>query len=106
MTDCSVTKTKNLTRSSKGTNGQEWHVISTQPRRPLHSVVLDEGERERILDDMKLFNQSRQYYGDLGIPYRRGYLFYGTPGSGKTSLITALASELQAEFSPLFLFGF
>ena len=48
---------------------------------------------------MKLFNQSRQYYGDLGIPYRRGYLFYGTPGSGKTSLITALASELQAEFS-------
>ena len=50
---------------------------------------------------MKLFNQSRQYYGDLGIPYRRGYLFHGTPGSGKTSLITALASELQAEFSHL-----
>ena len=55
---------------------------------------------------MKLFNQSRQYYGDLGIPYRRGYLFHGTPGSGKTSLITALASELQAEFSHKFiLFG-
>jgi mitochondrial chaperone BCS1 len=28
---------------------------------------------------------------DRGIPYRRGYLLYGPPGSGKTSAITALA---------------
>jgi len=30
-----------------------------------------------------------------GIPYKRGYLFYGPPGSGKTSFITALAGELK-----------
>ena len=70
-------------------------MISTQPRRPLQSVVLDEGERERILSDMESFNSNRQFYGDMGIPYRRGYLFHGTPGSGKSSLITGLASELQ-----------
>lgn len=39
-------------------------------------------------------------YGTLslvtgGIPYRRGYLFHGTPGSGKTSLVHVLASELD-----------
>ena len=27
----------------------------------------------------------------LGIPYRRGYLLYGPPGSGKSSFIQALA---------------
>src|SRR6266702_1260189 len=31
---------------------------------------------------------------DLGIPFRRGYLLYGAPGSGKTSIIHSLAGEL------------
>ena len=30
----------------------------------------------------------------LGIPFRRGYLLYGAPGSGKTSIIHSLAGEL------------
>src|SRR6266851_8044284 len=29
-----------------------------------------------------------------GIPFRRGYLLYGAPGSGKTSIIHSLAGEL------------
>ena len=35
-----------------------------------------------------------QWYAERGIPYRRGYLLHGVPGSGKTSLIHALAGEL------------
>jgi mitochondrial chaperone BCS1 len=31
----------------------------------------------------------------LGIPYRRGYLLYGPPGSGKSSFIQAIAGELN-----------
>lgn len=30
-----------------------------------------------------------------GIPYRRGYLLYGPPGSGKSSFIQALAGSLS-----------
>jgi mitochondrial chaperone BCS1 len=31
----------------------------------------------------------------LGIPYRRGYLLHGPPGSGKSCFIEALAGELD-----------
>ncbi|KAI5865148.1 BCS1 N terminal-domain-containing protein [Durotheca rogersii] len=64
-------------------------------KRPLGSVILDEGVKERIVDDAKDFLARRQWYVDRGIPYRRGYLLYGPPGSGKSSFIQALAGELD-----------
>ena len=64
-------------------------------KRPIDSVVLDQGLKERILDDVKAFLASETWYHDRGIPYRRGYLLHGTPGSGKSSFIQALAAELD-----------
>jgi chaperone BCS1 len=36
----------------------------------------------------------RGWYVERGIPYRRGYMLEGLPGTGKTSLVRALAGEL------------
>lgn len=76
--------------------GAEWRPFG-QPRRkrPLESVVLDEGVKERIVDDVNDFLESGKWYYDRGIPYRRGYLLYGPPGTGKSSFIQALAGELD-----------
>ena len=38
--------------------------------------------------------QTFKWYLDRGIPYKRGYLLRGSPGSGKTSFISALAGEI------------
>lgn len=76
--------------------GSEWRQFGNpQRRRPLRSVILESGQSERILNDVKQFISSQQWYTDRGIPYRRGYLLYGPPGCGKTSFITALAGELE-----------
>ncbi|KAG6918124.1 hypothetical protein DXG01_016312 [Tephrocybe rancida] len=76
--------------------GTEWKPFG-QPRRkrPLHSVVLEPGVSEKVEKDVKSFLERRQWYGDRGIPYRRGYLLHGPPGSGKTSFIQALAGSLS-----------
>ncbi|ESL10114.1 hypothetical protein TRSC58_02157 [Trypanosoma rangeli SC58] len=48
-----------------------------------------------IVEEAKLFLRSRELYMSLGVPWRRGYLFEGAPGTGKTSFILGLASELS-----------
>ncbi|KAL4810010.1 BCS1 N terminal-domain-containing protein [Aspergillus unguis] len=70
-------------------------------KRPLDSVILDAGVKERIVDDVKDFVSSATWYYDRGIPYRRGYLLYGPPGTGKSSFIQALAGELDYDIAIL-----
>lgn len=49
----------------------------------------------RTLLDILTFKESQEWYNDRGIPYRRGYLLHGPPGTGKTSFIQSLASKVK-----------
>lgn len=82
--------------------GVEWKPFGNPRRkRPLESVVLDTGVKETIVADVKEFQSSSQWYYDRGIPYRRGYLLHGPPGTGKSSFIQALAGELDYDIAIL-----
>ena len=89
----------------KYSNGLRWSKPDNdeqkQRGRSIESVLLpptndgyDNGAKE-ILDDCKRFLLDEEFYNDQGTPHRRGYLLHGVPGSGKSSLVMALASELQ-----------
>lgn len=70
-------------------------------KRPYDSVVLAEGLSDAILGDVKEFLDARTWYLDRGIPYRRGYMLHGPPGTGKTSFVQALAGELDFNIAML-----
>ncbi|TFK29633.1 P-loop containing nucleoside triphosphate hydrolase protein [Coprinopsis marcescibilis] len=71
-----------------------WRYM-TRGRRPFESVVLDPGVQEYLHEDALDFMLSKNWYASKGIPFRRGYLLFGPPGTGKTSVIQALASKLD-----------
>lgn len=74
-----------------------WRYTDSRHKRPLSSIVLNVGVKEMLVADAKDFLKSEKWYADRGIPFRRGYLLYGVPGSGKSSLIHALAGELMLD---------
>ncbi|KAF8800962.1 P-loop containing nucleoside triphosphate hydrolase protein [Phlegmacium glaucopus] len=74
-----------------------WRWTDSRHKRPMASIVLNPGVKEMLLDDARDFLKSEKWYADRGIPFRRGYLLHGVPGSGKSSLIHALAGQLQLD---------
>jgi chaperone BCS1 len=82
-----------------------WNSNGYSRMRPLATVVLPAGTAEAAMSDMREFRSSESWYRDLGIPWHKGYLFHGLPGTGKTSLAAALAGELEMDIYLLNLSG-
>jgi len=58
------------------------------------NLVLPEPLKQQIQNDFQQFFESRALYEQYGIPWRRGAIFIGPPGNGKTHTIKALVNEL------------
>lgn len=67
--------------------------MAVRPSRPLSTVALDDVQKGMIVRDMNeyLHPATARWYARRGILYRRGYLFHGPQGTGKTSLSFSLA---------------
>lgn len=75
------------------------------PFRNLDSIFLNPGVKEDLIEDLNSFINSEDRYLNIGIPWHRGYLFYGAPGNGKSSLAAAIAHRYRLNLYNLPLSG-
>ncbi|KAI4235618.1 MAG: hypothetical protein LQ352_008074, partial [Teloschistes flavicans] len=80
-------------KEMRGRGRNVWNKVASRPSRPIETVVLDHEQKDRVLADINeyLHPKTAVWYANRGIPYRRGYLLAGPPGTGKSSLAWAIA---------------
>jgi len=90
-------RSKERVKIHRMNNFGNWRSQGFSEGMKLESLILEEGQREEIVHLMENFLQDKEFSRKYGTPWRIGFLLEGPHGTGKTSLVRAMAYEYEMD---------
>ncbi|KAH6782771.1 AAA-ATPase 1 [Perilla frutescens var. hirtella] len=72
-----------------------WSEVAFEHPATFDTLAMDPRRKEEIIDDLLYFSKSEDYYKKAGKAWKRGYLLHGPPGTGKSTMVAAMANLLK-----------
>ena len=74
---------KSVLKGGKDEKTIEWSRIYIKTNKSTKNTIYSDKVTDELFKDIQLFIDREEWYAKRGIPYKRGYLLWGTPGTGK-----------------------
>lgn len=84
-----------FTNNGHGSYESGWSAVPFRHPSTFETLALDRDQKQQLMDDLKAFSEGKEFYHKIGRAWKRGYFLHGPPGSGKSSLIAAMANFLH-----------
>lgn len=75
--------------------GRYWDMVISPQCRSLESIILPNNLKKEIVSVVENFLTNKSWFLEKGIARKVSFLFEGPPGTGKTSMAVALATEFK-----------
>ncbi|KAL6960690.1 hypothetical protein U1Q18_038454 [Sarracenia purpurea var. burkii] len=70
------------------------HVVFEHPA-SFQTLAMDRKKKKGIMDDLVTFSKAKEYYARIGKSWKHWYHLYGCPGTGKSTMVAAMANFLN-----------
>ncbi|KAL3746048.1 hypothetical protein ACJRO7_015059 [Eucalyptus globulus] len=80
---------------SLDSRGQPWDSVPFKHPSTFDTLATDPDRKRNIMENLGNFTSGQALYQQTGGAWKRGYLLYGAPGTGKSSTIAAMANFLE-----------
>ena len=73
----------------------EWDKLFMKTNKTLENTIYAEDTMKKLFNDVDWFVNNEDWFKQRGMSYKRGYIIYGPPGCGKTSVSKILANKYK-----------
>ncbi|KFK33743.1 hypothetical protein AALP_AA5G054200 [Arabis alpina] len=73
----------------------KWSNVPFHHPATFETLAMNPEKKEGIKKDLMKFSKAKDYYKKVGKAWKRGYLLFGPPGTGKSTMIAAIANFLE-----------